>query len=112
MPRCFRVSRQTIGQRVTPICPHTLTNRPVLVSEGSTVEAVLRRGEDAYLTVDGQVGMALQQLDRIRARRADHSVKVIQPQQVRFFEVLRRQMGVTQVAETDGKMTGPPAESE
>ena len=77
---------------VTPICPHTLTNRPVLVSEGSTVEAVLRRGEDAYLTVDGQIGMALQQLDRIRARRADHSVKVIQPQRVRFFEVLRSKM--------------------
>ena len=77
---------------VTPICPHTLTNRPVLVSEASTVEAVLRRGEDAYLTVDGQVGIALEQLDRIRARRADHSVKVIQPQRVRFFEVLRRKM--------------------
>ncbi len=77
---------------VTPICPHTLTNRPVLVSEASTVEAVLRRGEDAYLTVDGQVGIALHQLDRIRARRADHSVKVIQPQRVRFFEVLRRKM--------------------
>ena len=77
---------------VTPICPHTLTNRPVLVSEASTVEAVLRRGEDAYLTVDGQVGIALHQLDRIRARRADHSVKVIQPQRVRFFEVLRSKM--------------------
>ncbi len=77
---------------VTPICPHTLTNRPVLVSEGSTVEAVLRRGEDAYLTVDGQVGIALEQLDRIRARRADHSVKVIQPQRVRFFQVLRSKM--------------------
>ena len=77
---------------VTPICPHTLTNRPVLLSEGSTVEAVLRRGEDAYLTVDGQVGIALRQLDRIRARRADHSVKVIQPQRVRFFEVLRSKM--------------------
>ena len=77
---------------VTPICPHTLTNRPVLVSEASTVEAVLRRGEDAYLTVDGQVGIALEQLDRIRARRADHSVKVIQPQRVRFFEVLRSKM--------------------
>ena len=77
---------------VTPICPHTLTNRPVLVSEGSKVEVVLRRGEDAYLTVDGQVGIALHQLDRIRARRADHSVKVIQPQRVRFFEVLRSKM--------------------
>ena len=77
---------------VTPICPHTLTNRPVLVSEASTVEAVLRRGEDAYLTIDGQVGIALEQLDRIRARRADHSVKVIQPQRVRFFEVLRSKM--------------------
>ena len=77
---------------VTPICPHTLTNRPVLVSEGSTVEAVLRHGENAYLTVDGQVGIALDQFDRIRARRADHSVKVIQPQRVRFFEVLRSKM--------------------
>lgn len=78
---------------VTPICPHTLTNRPVLLPETSTVEIVNRRGnDDSYFTVDGQVGIYLRHEDRIRARRADHQVHIIQPRRLRFFEVLRNKM--------------------
>lgn len=78
---------------VTPICPHTLSNRPVLVPETSMVEVVIQAGEDtSYLTVDGQVGVNLQVHDRIRARRADHCVHIIQPRRLGFFEVLRNKM--------------------
>lgn len=77
---------------ITPICPHTLTNRPLVVAQSSKIEAVFRHGENAYLTVDGQSGIVLQKLDRIRTRQASHSIKIIQPQQLKFFEVLRRKM--------------------
>lgn len=78
---------------ITPICPHTLTNRPVLLPESSTVEIVIRAGDDlSYLTIDGQVGLDLNLNDRIRACPAKHHVHIVQPQRVRFFEVLRSKM--------------------
>lgn len=78
---------------VTPICPHTLTNRPLVLPDSSTVEIVLRGGErDSYLTIDGQVGIQVKVEDRIRTRLAGHCVRVIQPRRLRFFEVLRSKM--------------------
>ncbi len=78
---------------VTPICPHTLTNRPVLLPDTSTVDVVLQGGdEDSFLTVDGQVGVSLELHDRIRTRLASHTVRIIEPDRMRFFEVLRSKM--------------------
>ena len=78
---------------VTPICPHTLTNRPLVLPDSSTVEIVLRGGErDSYLTIDGQVGIEVKLEDRIRTRLAGHCVRIIQPRQLRFFDVLRSKM--------------------
>ena len=78
---------------VTPICPHTLTNRPLMLPDTSTVEIVLRSGErDSYLTIDGQVGIEVKLQDRIRTRLAGHCVRTIQPGRLRFFEVLRSKM--------------------
>jgi len=81
------------GICLTPICPHTLTNRAVLIPETSVIEVYIRRGDDSsYLTVDGQVGVNLRLHDKVRARRARHRVRIIQPKRVRFFEVLRSKM--------------------
>ena len=78
---------------VTPICPHTLTNRPLVLPDSSTVEIVLRGGErDSYLTIDGQVGIEVRLEDRIQTRLAGHRVQIIQPRRLRFFEVLRSKM--------------------
>jgi NAD+ kinase len=78
---------------VTPICPHTLTNRPVLLPEGSVIDVIIKGGDnDSYLTIDGQVGLELHLHDRIRAWRARHNVRIIQPERIRFFEVLRNKM--------------------
>ena len=78
---------------VTPICPHTLTNRPVVLPETSTVEVVIQRGDDdSYLTVDGQVGSCLRLHDRIRVRNADHQIHIVQPTKLSFFDVLRHKM--------------------
>jgi NAD+ kinase len=78
---------------ITPICPHTLTNRPVVLPETAKIEVVVKGADDtSYLTVDGQVGVALRGQDRVRCRLSSHRVHLIQPQRVRFFEVLRSKM--------------------
>ncbi|MCB1021920.1 MAG: NAD(+)/NADH kinase [Acidobacteria bacterium] len=78
---------------VTPICPHTLSNRPVVVPESARIQVVFQGGDDTtYMTVDGQVGLNLQIGDRIEAAKASHCVRVVQPKNVRFFDVLRSKM--------------------
>ncbi|MDA0204412.1 MAG: NAD(+)/NADH kinase [Acidobacteria bacterium] len=82
------------GFCLTPICPHTLSNRPVVVNESSEFEIVFVGGDDStFLTVDGQVGVNLRPDDRIVAKKADHSVRIIETQKHRFFDVLRNKMG-------------------
>jgi NAD+ kinase len=78
---------------LTPICPHTLTNRPLVLPDRATIEVVVQGGDrDSYLTIDGQVGLELQLHDRIRTQLADHCIHIIEPNRVRFFEVLRSKM--------------------
>ncbi len=78
---------------ITPICPHTLTNRPLVLSETAQIEVVVKGADDAsYLTIDGQVGVALRSHDRVRCSESKHRVHLIEPQRLRFFEVLRSKM--------------------
>jgi NAD+ kinase len=77
---------------VTPICPHTLTNRPVVVPDRAEVGICLLRGNDVMLTVDGQVGMTLDPGDRLAVRKAESSVRLVQPAGSTFFALLREKM--------------------
>lgn len=78
---------------ITPICPHTLTNRPVVLPETAQIEVVVKGADDAsYLTVDGQVGVALHGQDRVKCYQSPNRVHLIEPQRLRFFEVLRNKM--------------------
>ena len=78
---------------ITPICPHSLTNRPVILPETSQIEVVVNGADDSsYLTVDGQVGVALLGKDRVRCYQSPNRVRLIQPERLRFFEVLRNKM--------------------
>ena len=82
------------GFCLTPICPHTLSNRPVVVKQSSEFEIVFVGGDDStFLTVDGQVGLNLRPDDRIVAKKADHWVRIIETQKHCFFDVLRNKMG-------------------
>jgi NAD+ kinase len=78
---------------ITPICPHTLTNRPVLVPS-DVVITVVNRAEDAsaFLTVDGQVGEPLHEGDRIECRTAEHFVYLVRSPHKSFFDVLRQKL--------------------
>jgi NAD+ kinase len=78
---------------ITPICPHTLTNRPVVVPDRSQIEIVLKsEAESVFLTVDGQVGLALHCEDRIVCNLSRSRIHLIRPPHKQFFEVLRSKL--------------------
>ena len=78
---------------ITPICPHTLTNRPIVVSSAAAITLNLKSlNEDVFLTLDGQVGLELQCGDQLRFRRAEHCTRLIQSRTRDYFEVLRAKL--------------------
>ncbi|MEE8319347.1 MAG: NAD(+)/NADH kinase [bacterium] len=78
---------------ISPICPHTLTNRPLVVSGGSEVEVVLVSDSGrVYLTLDGQEGLGLEEGDRIRIKASERRVRLIRTGHKSFFEVLRTKL--------------------
>lgn len=77
---------------ITPICPHMLTNRPVIVSDTSTIR-ILNHGEAGiYLTVDGQVGEPLKAGDQVLCRASPNAIKLVRPPKLLFFDVLREKL--------------------
>jgi NAD+ kinase len=77
---------------ITPICPHTLTNRPVVVPDRMALEVTLHRGHDVMLTVDGQIGLPLMEKDVLRVRRAEAVIRLVQPAGSAFFKLLREKL--------------------
>jgi len=78
---------------ITPVCPHMLTNRPVLVPDTSVIEIICLAGDrEAFLTVDGQVGEPLLHGDHLICRSSPHSVHLIRPPKMFFFDVLRQKL--------------------
>ncbi|MCZ6660416.1 MAG: NAD(+)/NADH kinase [bacterium] len=78
---------------INPICPHTLTNRPLVLPEDVTVKVILKaEGEDVLLTLDGQVGFALRYDDVVEVRKAPQTVKLIEPPRRNYFQVLRTKL--------------------
>ncbi|HET7889942.1 MAG TPA: NAD(+)/NADH kinase [Candidatus Sulfotelmatobacter sp.] len=77
---------------VTPVAPHSLTHRPLVVPDSVEIEILLRSEEEvAYLSLDGQPGLDLRDGDRVRCRRSEHQVKLFRTG-TDFFHVLRTKM--------------------
>jgi len=78
---------------LTPICPHMLTNRPVLVPETSVIR-VISRGPDngVFLTIDGQVGAPIRQDDTLVCHSTQYTLHLIRPPRQMFFDVLRQKL--------------------
>jgi NAD+ kinase len=75
---------------ITPICPHTLTNRPVVIPDTAKIEIAFAAGETPiYLTVDGQVGVELQANDVVSLNAAAEKLRLVRPQGKSYFSVLR-----------------------
>jgi NAD+ kinase len=78
---------------ITPICPHTLTNRPIVIPDRSVIRVEIRPGaESIFLTMDGQVGLALREHDHIIARKSNRRVHLIKPGNKSYFDVLREKL--------------------
>jgi NAD+ kinase len=78
---------------ITPVCPHMLSMRPVIVPDGSVIRIdALGADHATYLTIDGQIGELLNQGDRVVCRRSEHSVSLIRPANLLFFDVLREKL--------------------
>ncbi|MBO8137282.1 MAG: NAD(+)/NADH kinase [Desulfotomaculum sp.] len=78
---------------VTPICPHTLSARPLVLSPGNVVSVTTEtsRGE-IMLTLDGQYGFRLETHDEVQVRRAPFKAKFIRTQKNSFYSVLREKL--------------------
>ena len=81
------------GFLITPICPHTLTNTPVVVPDECVIEVIVRsEASSTYLTIDGQVGEILKPGDRVVCQNSRHSVSLVRPPGLLFFDVLREKL--------------------
>jgi NAD+ kinase len=75
---------------ITPICPFTLSNRPIVVPDNATIELLLKTDqEEVTLTLDGQVGFSLKVEDRVVIRKSSVTFHLVQPSNRNYFDVLR-----------------------
>jgi len=75
---------------ITPICPFTLSNRPIVVPDDAEIELRLKtQEEEVALTLDGQVGFPLKVEDRVLIRKSRTTFNLVQPMNRNYFEVLR-----------------------
>jgi NAD+ kinase len=77
---------------MTPICSHTLTNRPLVIPAESIIRVVVTSGEEVMLTVDGQIGVPLQAGNEVCCTRSKYQIELIQAGHKDFFEVLREKL--------------------
>ena len=78
---------------VTPICPHSLVNRPVIFSPASVLEIINKsRKADVYLTIDGQVNIKLGENDTVRIKKSEFTAKLIDIKKHGFFAVVRKKI--------------------
>jgi len=78
---------------ITPICPHTMTYRPLVVPADVRLKvALLTDDEEAYLTLDGQIGFPLSSRDKIHVDNHPHPLRLIRVAGRGFFEVLHRKL--------------------
>ena len=78
---------------LTPICPHTLTNRPTVLPDDVLVEIILKSvSEDVFLTLDGQVGFSLRKDDVVEIKRSPFKTRLIIPFERDYFQILRTKL--------------------
>ncbi|HEX3585345.1 MAG TPA: NAD(+)/NADH kinase [Candidatus Angelobacter sp.] len=81
------------GFVITPVASHALTNRPLVVKDTAVIEArIVVTREQAFLTIDGQVGTPLGENDLVRCRKSEHNVKLFKFTGRSFFDVLRTKL--------------------
>src|SRR5262249_57079707 len=78
---------------LSPICPHTLTNRPIVLPDSAVVDVTVRSpDDDVVLALDGQDGTKLHSNDVVRIRKGQSTVALVQSATRTYFEVLRSKL--------------------
>jgi NAD+ kinase len=78
---------------LTPICSHTLTNRPIVLPDNFKIEIIIKTiSGDVFLTLDGQVGFSLMRGDVIEINKSDYKTKLVVPVERDYFSVLRTKL--------------------
>jgi NAD+ kinase len=79
---------------LTPIAPHTLTNRPIVIPASSNVrvQSVMDEQDEVFVTFDGQAGFPLRPSDRVEIRRAARPIRVVHSAKRTYFELLREKL--------------------
>lgn len=81
------------GMILTPICPHALTQRPLVVPGNQVIEISLKsESTDVYLTIDGQAGHPLRTGDRIEVRRSPNRVLLVRNPRMDYYAILRQKL--------------------
>ena len=78
---------------LVPICPHTLSNRPIVIHDDSVIEIIIHKGTlEATVSCDGQVDQSLEADDLITVRKHDHALRLLHPPGHDYFAVLREKL--------------------
>lgn len=78
---------------ITPICPHTLTNRPIILPEDSVIQVRLKaEHEDVFITMDGQLGIRMQEGDYAEVRKSGCTMSLVKSPFCDYFEVLKEKL--------------------
>jgi len=78
---------------LVPICPHTLSNRPIVVHDESVIKIIIHQGTlEATVSCDGQVSHTLEAGDHIIIRKHEHSLRLLHPQGHDYFAILREKL--------------------
>ena len=80
------------GVIIAPICPHTLTQRPIVVPDDLEVTIILMNDSEVYLTLDGQRGVPLARGDRVQVKQSRNRVLLVRNPNIDFFGILRAKL--------------------
>jgi len=78
---------------LTPICPHTLSARPLIIGENDQVKIILESSEEKVMaTIDGQEGFVLKTKDEVIIKKSDHKARLITFKEKSFYAILREKL--------------------
>ena len=80
------------GIALVPLCPHALTNRPIIVNDTANIELRVAQAGDARVHFDGQVTLDLEKDDCVRLRRSDYAICFLHPPGYSYFAMLRQKL--------------------